>query len=489
LSIETKLETDATPWPPAAALPARPSRLRLVRGALGAGAARRVLPRDTVTRRLLALADVVAAALALLVAVSLGRGEAIGIASVLALPLVVVVSKVMGLYDRDELVLRKSTLDEAPALFQLATLYALVVWLMHDLFVVGPFHAKSVLILWAGLFLFTALARTGARMVAHRIGGDERCLLVGDAEAITSLAPRIARRRPIQAAVIATIPLPMEGPFEPPFEEISRVVRTDRIDRVIVAPGTNSPSGTDAVVSMIKGVGVKVSVLPGVSDLVGTAVAFDDLEGLTLLGLRRFGLSRSSLLLKRAFDLVFSTVSLVVLAPLMGVIALAVRLDSRGPTLFHQTRVGRDDDIFTIRKFRTMTDGADAIRTELGSLNEADGLFKISDDPRITRVGRWLRHTSLDELPQLLNVIRGEMSLVGPRPLVLNEDQRIEGWRRRRLQLKPGMTGPWQILGSARIPLREMVKIDYVYVAEWSLWSDVKILLRTVPHVLGRRGQ
>jgi lipopolysaccharide/colanic/teichoic acid biosynthesis glycosyltransferase len=135
-----------------------------------------------------------------------------------------------------------------------------------------------------------------------------------------------------------------------------------------------------------------------------------------------------------------------------------------------------------------MVDGADAMKASLRELNEADGLFKIAADPRITRVGRILRRYSLDELPQLINVLRGEMSLVGPRPLVPDDDDRITGLDRRRLQLTPGMTGRWQILGSARVPLPEMVKLDYLYVTGWSLWSDVKILLRTVPYVLARRG-
>jgi lipopolysaccharide/colanic/teichoic acid biosynthesis glycosyltransferase len=178
----------------------------------------------------------------------------------------------------------------------------------------------------------------------------------------------------------------------------------------------------------------------------------------------------------------------VLTAPLLALLAAIVRLDSSGPSLYRQTRVGRGGRPFTMLKLRTMVDGADVLKPGLRPLNEAEGLFKIAADPRITRVGRWLRRLSLDELPQLINVLRGEMSLVGPRPLVLEDDRQITGLDRRRLHLSPGMTGHWQVLGGARVPLAEMTQLDYRYVAAWSLWSDVKILLRTVPYVLGRHG-
>jgi lipopolysaccharide/colanic/teichoic acid biosynthesis glycosyltransferase len=176
--------------------------------------------------------------------------------------------------------------------------------------------------------------------------------------------------------------------------------------------------------------------------------------------------------------------------PLMIVIAMAIKFDGGGPVIFRQRRVGRHGRDFQMLKFRTMIPEADALKQALRHRNEAHGgLFKIAEDPRVTRVGRFLRRSALDELPQLMNVLKGEMSLVGPRPLVVEEDRRIEGWRRRRLELMPGMTGPWQILGGdARASLAQMVVIDHLYLAEWSLWKDVKILLRTVPHVVGRRG-
>ena len=243
------------------------------------------------------------------------------------------------------------------------------------------------------------------------------------------------------------------------------------------------------LVRTLKAVGVRVSVLPRLLEVVGSSVEFDDLHGMTVMGVRRFDLTRSSRLFKRIFDLMGAGLGLLAVSPLLIAFAIAIKLDSRGPVFFRQLRVGRNGERFQMLKFRTMVENADAMKDSLRDQNEAqEGLFKILNDPRVTRVGRLLRKSSLDELPQLLNVVMGEMSLVGPRPLVVEEDDRVEGWHRRRLELMPGMTGHWQILGPARVPLREMVAIDYLYVANWSLWTDIKIMLRTVPHVLGRHG-
>jgi exopolysaccharide biosynthesis polyprenyl glycosylphosphotransferase len=267
------------------------------------------------------------------------------------------------------------------------------------------------------------------------------------------------------------------------------LVRRLKIQRVIIAPHT--PGGGDMLDLMrtFGAIGVRVSVIPAMLQVVGSAVEFDDVHGVAVLGVRTFSLTRSSRMVKRAFDLVGALVALVLLSPVMFVIALAVKLTSHGPVFFHQERVGLGGRRFKLLKFRSMVHDAEERKAELESHNQAaEGFFKIADDPRITRVGRMLRRTNLDELPQLLNVLRGEMSLVGPRPLIPTEDQRVVGWHRRRLELTPGMTGHWQVLGSSRVPLDEMVAIDYLYVANWSLWADLKLLLRTIPYVLGWRG-
>jgi exopolysaccharide biosynthesis polyprenyl glycosylphosphotransferase len=459
------------------------------------------LRRDALFRRALLTADVVAilGALVLTVAVSSRRVPLhLTWESLVGVPLLLVWAKLLGLYDRDETLLRKTTLDEAPKLFQLATLCTLVALLAGRLIVAGTLDRKEALFLWVVLSGSLLLARATARGLALWIGPTERCLFIGDERSAEIVASKLSGHGGIKAKIVAHLNLDQVAPWStdafsaPRLTEIRDLAQTLDVHRAIIAPGWSA--GADAnetlnLVRTLKAVGVRVSVLPRMLEVVGSSVEFDDLHGVTLMGVRRFDLTRSSAAIKRAFDLVGASLGLLAISPLMIAFALAIKLDSRGPVFFRQLRVGRHGRRFHMLKFRTMIPDADAMKESLRHRNEAqEGLFKIAQDPRVTRVGRLLRMTALDELPQLLNIVKGEMSLVGPRPLVIEEDERIEGWHRRRLELMPGMTGPWQILGPARVPLKEMVALDYLYVANWSLWTDVKILLRTVPHVFGRRG-
>ena len=215
----------------------------------------------------------------------------------------------------------------------------------------------------------------------------------------------------------------------------------------------------------------------------------DHLDAIPVTAIQQIELTRSSMVIKRAVDLTGALVGILAMSPFMLAMAIAVKLNTRGPVFFRQQRVGRHGVHFEILKIRTMVHDAESLKDSLAEHNQArDGLFKIGDDPRVTRVGKYLRKTSLDELPQLFNVLRGDMSLVGPRPLILEEDSLMLGWRRRRLDLLPGMTGPWQMLGPTRASLSEMAVLDYHYVAGWSLWTDLKILVKTMTHVLSRRG-
>jgi exopolysaccharide biosynthesis polyprenyl glycosylphosphotransferase len=450
--------------------------------------------RDRMFRRALGGADALAGLLVVGLASRVFGSEGPGTTALALVPLILAINATSGLYNRDELVLRKSTLDEAPALFQAATLTTVVAFLLESVLLTTPMGARLFAFTWLCLSVIAIACRVAARAIARHLAVPERCLLVGDVAVAARLESKLAASPNVKATFVGRIPLDaspgsMVARVLGTLDDLPRVVVEHDVHRVVVAGDAGTHQSVLDAIQSAKALGVRVSVLPRMFEVIGSSVAFDYLDGLTILGVRRFGLSPAASRVKRAFDVVGSALGLVLLAPLMVTIAVLVKLSSRGPVLFRQTRVGRDGHTFEMLKYRTMDDGADARKAALRSRNEADGLFKIADDPRITRLGRFLRRTSLDELPQLFNVLRGQMSLVGPRPLVLDEDRRIQGWYRRRLSLTPGMTGDWQVFGAARIPLREMVTIDYLYVSNWSLWADIKILLRTIPCVIGRRGQ
>ena len=234
--------------------------------------------------------------------------------------------------------------------------------------------------------------------------------------------------------------------------------------------------------------GVRFGYFPGAQGLLLPGVELNHLEGMGVLSCHPPVLSPTSATIKRGVDVLLAAILLVVLAPLMALVALAVALDSRGGVIYRQTRVGKDGKRFELFKFRTMVSGAAAMDDELMERSVDPDWLVMERDPRVTRVGRFLRRNSIDELPQLWNVLRGEMSMVGPRPLSVRDDGEVRGWRRHRLDLVPGITGYWQVLGRNGIPFREMLEVDYAYVASWSLWHDLKLLVRTIPVVLRRRG-
>jgi exopolysaccharide biosynthesis polyprenyl glycosylphosphotransferase len=472
----------------------------------------RIYRREALYRRSLAIADVVSATFAAWLALEVLGDDALAALALLALPLIVVMNKAVGLYDRDPLLIRRTTLDEAPKLFQLTTLYTLIFWLAEDLLLRGdvdllghrlPPSAPEIghdqaLGFWAILFGLMLVGRSLARRIARLMSEEERCLVIGNEDAAQRVAATLHQGRGLKATLLGRVPLESEE-WDPPvhglpvlgsISTLPVLVEEHDVDRVIVVPSSSETERVLDAVRLVKSLGIKISVIPRLFEVVGSSVEFEDLDGIPILGVRDQGLTRSSLVLKRGFDLVGASLGLLLLSPVLALIAVSIKASSSGPVLFRQPRIGRKGELFDMLKFRTMVDGADELKEELWPRNEAgEGLFKISDDPRLTRVGQLLRPLSLDELPQLWNVLLGHMSLVGPRPLVPDEDSRIEGWRRVRLHLPPGMTGFWQILGSSRIPVEQMVKLDYFYGANWSLWLDVKILIKTVPYLLSRQGQ
>jgi exopolysaccharide biosynthesis polyprenyl glycosylphosphotransferase len=461
-----------------------------------------LLRRDAIFRRSLAFADLFAALLALAFACRVIHPGQVQLhwTAVLLAPFVVLVSKAIGLYDRDQHILHKTTIDEIPPALHLAIAYALGAWLAQGVLFTGVLDRSQVFALAVADFALMLVSRGVVRKLTLAVTEPERCIVLGNAADARRISEKLEASSSVRAVVIGRVALrgdevrPVDGVDSAPalaeLSGLARVIAQHGVERVVIAPGSHDEEEILHAIRLVKALGAKVSVRPRLLEVVGSSSIFDEVDGMTLLGVRHYGLSKSSEFLKRMVDLVAAGLGIMALAPLLTMIALAVRLDSRGPIFFRQPRIGRRGELFSMLKFRSMVVDAEQIKGQLRERNEAgDGLFKIGDDPRITRVGRLIRRTSLDELPQLFNVLRGDMSLVGPRPLVPDEDALIEGWKRRRLAVKPGMTGLWQVFGSSRIPMNEMVKIDYLYGANWSIWLDIKILLRTVPYVLSRRGR
>jgi exopolysaccharide biosynthesis polyprenyl glycosylphosphotransferase len=450
--------------------------------------------RERRLRRALSLADALALSVALLVTVVAASPDQIRPAALLLFPAVVAIAKILGLYDSDDQRIRKTTAEELPRLAQLGALLVLGIWLADDVLIGGQAGKGQALVLGVTFVVAGVLGRRAARKLTNHKLPRERCLFIGDELSYLRLRT-IFERHELPADLVARVAInaamldehPDDGDGEP--QALLQIIARAQAHRLIIGPHAFTNAMTFELLEGARGIGTRVSLLPDMLEVVGSSVDFDDLYGVTLLGVRHSHLSRSSRRLKRAFDLLGATLLLIASAPLLAIIAIAIKLDSPGPVLFRQARIGRKGAPFHIFKFRTMIDGADQLKDGLRDLNEAQGLFKITHDPRITRVGHTLRRTSLDELPQIFNVLLSQMSLVGPRPLVADEDGRILGRRRGRLRLTPGMTGQWQIAGSSRIPLEDMVKLDHLYVSNWTLWADIKILLRTIPYILQQRGQ
>ncbi|MGE5691136.1 MAG: sugar transferase [Pseudomonadota bacterium] len=273
------------------------------------------------------------------------------------------------------------------------------------------------------------------------------------------------------------------------LDDLPAVLANVEADELIVAEADVEERRLLELVEHAHRRGVKVRVAPKTTELLMNRAEYVPGQAVPLFELRPPVFAGADWLVKRAFDLVVSTFLLVVGLPLWLLVAAAIKLDSPGPVLYRSRRVGLDERPFAMLKFRTMVAGAEARQRELEEQNEATGaLFKIRDDPRVTRVGAFLRRFSLDELPQVLNVLRGEMSLVGPRPLPLRDYEQLQDWHRKRYLVLPGMTGLWQISGRSELSFDDLVRLDFYYLDNWSIWLDVSILLKTLPAVVDRRG-
>jgi exopolysaccharide biosynthesis polyprenyl glycosylphosphotransferase len=464
--------------------------------------------RGWLLRRALFLADAAAFATAL-IAVDLLRAQivltnpavwAFGIGAFCAW---VLFAHGYGLYLNDEIQAVRPTADDVPGVILLVTMTTWIGILVLDASAIAHPRLGLTAVFWAASIAAVLAARASARaIVSRRFVLRERTLIVGAGRVGSEIAEKLGRRPDYGLEVIGFLDdEPLHDPLRaldegPPqlggTSRIESVLQAYRVERVIFAFSRLPAREQIELFQRCMELGVQVDIVPRLYEVIGSRMQVHDVEGLPLVGLRVPRLSHSSRLLKRSLDIGLSIVLLVLFAPLFLYSALRIRLESSGPALFRQERMGAGGKHFRILKFRTMYLDAEEQKTRLGHLNKhtEDGprMFKIPDDPRITPFGRFLRRWSIDELPQLWNVLCGEMSLVGPRPLILAEDENVVGAGRQRLLLTPGITGLWQVLGRSDIPFREMITLDYLYVTNWSLWGDVKLLARTIPRVLQKTG-
>ena len=479
---------------------------------LGRRRANRVVKRrGWLVRRALATADLIGLAAAFVFA-AWAAGPAATIDEInprteyllfaLTLPVWIFVAKLYGLYDHDEERTDHTTLDDIIPVVHLVTLGSWLffagAWLtglaVPDIQKVGLFWVTAIALVVTGRSVARALCRRSVFYLQNTI-------VVGAGEVGRMVARKFVQHPEYGINVVGFVD---ENPRAPGGEveslnvlggpdRLPAIVRLFDVERVVIAFSNESHTRTLQLIRSLKDLDVQVDIVPRLFEIVGPSVGIHSVGGLPLVGLPPFHLSRSSLLVKRTMDVVLGGIGLLVVAPVFGAIALAIKLGSPGPVFFRQVRMGAGDQTFRMFKFRTMVVDADERKLAYAHLNKhlaAGGdprMFKIPDDPRTTGVGRFLRRYSLDELPQLLNVLRGEMTLVGPRPLILDEDRHVGEWGRRRLDLKPGMTGPWQVLGRSEIPFDEMIKLDYLYVTNWSPWRDLKLMLQTIPAIIHTR--
>jgi len=472
---------------PAAPLPEEaPTEIANRLGLTGLSGSRR---RGAMLRRLLASGDLVAIFAALCVATAATQTTDIAklFWAVLFTPAWLLVIKLHGLYDNDHRRIRHSTLDELPSLVSASALGTIVLDGLLWLSPAGPLSAKSAIIVGVGAMLACFVSRAVLRFAWQRLAGVATGIVVGPATVADVVARRIATHPEARLRLVGYLSAPREKdrraslPRLGSIEEISRIARHYQVERVVVAEQEDmSERDAEHLIEECKAAGLGLTFLPKHYGLLGPGIELNRLAELPVLDFRFSDPPRSTLALKRGLDMLVSGLMLALLSPVLAAVALLIVIDSGKPVFFRQKRIGKEGVPFTVLKFRTMVVDAEERLAELVDLENLDEpAFKIPDDPRVTRAGGFLRRTSLDELPQLINVLKADMSLVGPRPeeeaVVALYDER----QRARLAIKPGLTGPMQVYGRGDLTFEERLAMERDYLDNLSVAGDLAILLRT----------
>jgi len=444
---------------------------------------RRRFWRDSRRRRVLALADAMAVIVSGVVVWASGAPPEDAAVIVLFIPGWLIVAKVLGLYDRDHRSIRWLTIDELGRIVGLAlagtALLATVLLVLN----VKELTASAELRLWVVVAVSVFAFRVATRAVWRGMTPPERALILGEGPLADATRRKLELFPDIHVDVVAA-----RESWSPDDLRVHDEL-LDEVDRIIVASPTLDERLLAEVIAVTRARQVKLSVVPPVRGMLGTAVQLSHVADLPFIEYHTWDTSRTTLVGKRILDVTVSCVGLVLLSPLFLAIAVAIRLSGPGPVLFVQQRAGRGGRPFRMLKFRTMEDGADNRLGEFVDIGELEEpAFKLRDDPRVSTIGRLLRRTSLDELPQLVNVVRGEMSLVGPRPEQVEIVEQYTPEQRFRLSVKPGLTGPMQVYGRGALRFDERLAVERDYIENVSVGRDLHILALTIVPVLRRRG-
>ena len=469
--------------------------------------------RGWLIRRLLMVADLVGLGVAFFLAqAALGfstgasDGVAFGAEALLffaTLPVWVVLAKLYGLYDKDEKHTNHSTVDDLIDVFHMVTIGTWLLfigsWLGHGSDLNLPWYVAF----WALSMVAVTLARVGARSVARRnISYLQNTIIVGAGDVGQLLARKLLQHPEYGINLVGFVDTaPKERRHDlqhltvlGPPERLTALVKLLDIERVIIAFTNDSHEDTLKLIRSLSDLRVQIDIVPRLYEIISAGFGIRTIEGMPMVAVPSFALSRSSRALKRAMDLTFTLLGLVALAPLFAAVAIMIKLDSRGPVFFRQLRMGGGHRTFSIYKFRTMVEDADARKSEFAHLNKHaqhggdPRMFKIPGDPRVTRLGAFLRRHSLDELPQLLNVLKGEMSLVGPRPCIPYETRLFKPHHFERFSVPAGITGLWQVKARAYSTYGEALDMDVAYARSWSFSRDLMLLLQTPLQVLRPKG-
>lgn len=456
------------------------------------------LPRhDSLGGRALAKVARVAAPVRMLTDVAAILAATVVVLGVVAWPILITfvpVLLVCRLYAPNQGVTPKTLLGDLPRLLAGSTVAAFVLAALYPS--IGGYTLRDAAFVSAVTFVFLVVGRGSMHLVAEilraRGFGARPTLIVGRGPTVAHLVEKIAKHPDLGMRVLGVIADARDDDDDLSLvarpEDLPDLVARHGIEQLILVPEADHLDFATECFLAVDGFKVNAALVPPLKDFLLSPGGVEHVEGIPLISLGRLSYSPRMMPGKRLVDIVGASIGLLVVSPVLAAVALAIKLEDRGPAFFAQRRAGHRGRYFKMLKFRSMCTDAEKRLADLQDSNDSDGLlFKMRDDPRITKVGRFIRKTSLDELPQLVNVLKGDMSLVGPRALPV-EVEHFGDLAIKRLNVRPGCTGFWQVLGRSDLTYEEMVKLDLAYIQNWSLWVDVQLMLKTIPVLLLRKG-